>query len=125
MPSRHVWLRIKIGTVEIDVSSVFSQIVKLQLKLLATTGSPQNWSGTAINPMCNWPNIRAWLIWVPGYENIACNESADLLANLGSESLFTSLQHLNGCFKPAAMGFRTTHRTLSPKRTPFQIWINK
>jgi hypothetical protein len=39
-------------TIEIE-TSIFSQIVKLQLKLFATTGSPQNWSGTAINPSCN------------------------------------------------------------------------
>jgi hypothetical protein len=26
-------------------------------KHLANTGSPQNWSGTAINPSHNWPNI--------------------------------------------------------------------
>jgi hypothetical protein len=32
-------------------------VVKLQLKHLANARSPQNWSGTAINPSYNWPDI--------------------------------------------------------------------
>jgi hypothetical protein len=26
----------------------------------ANTRSPQNWSGTAINPSCNWPDITGY-----------------------------------------------------------------
>jgi hypothetical protein len=37
--------------------NIYIHIVKLQLKHLANTRSPQNWSGTAMNPSCNWPNI--------------------------------------------------------------------
>jgi hypothetical protein len=38
-------------------ASIFYETVKLQLKHLANTRSPQNWSGTAINPLYNWPDI--------------------------------------------------------------------
>jgi hypothetical protein len=41
----------KIGT------SIFCQTVKQQLKHLTNTRSPQNWSGTATNSLCIWPNI--------------------------------------------------------------------
>jgi hypothetical protein len=49
VPSRHVWLRIWIDITGTG-TSVFSQIFKPQLKLLATFGSSQNWSGTATSP---------------------------------------------------------------------------
>jgi hypothetical protein len=74
---------IKIG------SSIFYQLVKLQLKHLANTRLPQNWSGTATNPSHNWRNITVQLRWVPGHEDIVGNEMADQLARTESEHLFT------------------------------------
>jgi hypothetical protein len=56
MPLRHVQLRIYIGTIKIGTST-FYQTVKLQLNHLANTRSSKNWSGTAINPSYNWPNM--------------------------------------------------------------------
>jgi hypothetical protein len=56
MSLRHVQLRIYIGTIQIE-TSISYQILKQQLKHLINTRSPQNWSGTAINPSYNWPNI--------------------------------------------------------------------
>jgi hypothetical protein len=46
--------------------------------------SPQNCSGTAINPSHKWPNIRVQLIWVSGHEGIVGNETTDRLARTGS-----------------------------------------
>jgi ribonuclease HI len=74
---------IKIGT------SIFYQLVKLQLKHLANTRSPQHWSGTDTNPSHKWPNITVQLRRVPGHDGIVGNEMADQLARTESKQLFT------------------------------------
>jgi hypothetical protein len=56
MPLRHEQLKFQIGTIKTETSA-FYQRVKLQLKHLANTRSPQKWSGAAINPSYNWQDI--------------------------------------------------------------------
>jgi hypothetical protein len=41
-------------------TSIFCLTVKQQLKHLTNTRSPPNWSGTTINPSCNWPDITGY-----------------------------------------------------------------
>jgi hypothetical protein len=63
------------------------------LKHLENTRSPKNWSGIATNPSYNRPNIKeVQLIWMPGHDGFAGNETADLLARTGSEHPFTGLE---------------------------------
>jgi hypothetical protein len=57
--------------------------VKFRLKHLTITRSPQNWSGTVINPWWNWLSTREFN-WY-GYQAIETDPSADQLARLGSE----------------------------------------
>jgi hypothetical protein len=74
-PLRHAQLSIRTRTIR---TSTFYQATKLQLKHLENTESPQNWSGTAINPSHNWQ----------GHKGMVSNEMADQLARKGSEHLF-------------------------------------
>jgi ribonuclease HI len=47
----------------------------LQLKHLANNRSPQNWFETTISPSQLAKYNRVQLIWVPGHEGIAGNET--------------------------------------------------